>query len=823
MAYKDFDSLSFDGATQNSQTVLNGDTDRVELPDASYVRDADFTRDGMDLVMNGPEGELVIKDYFADESQPNLVAPDGSTLTPELVNSFTKSSAQYAANDTQSDESPVGAVQEVTGVATVTHVDGSVETIVNGTEIYKGDIIETDEHGAVNIKFVDETSFAVSEDARLAIDEYVYDAGSQSGETNFSVLKGVFVFTSGLIGRDDPDDVHIETPVGSIGIRGTIIAGNVDKGEITVVEGAIVLKDHSGHEVTLATQFETARFGGSEGIEHMGQLSAKDVAQKFFVVSKVSPTLFSSINDAASEQPSDDATQPVAEPVTEEAPAEETAPTDPAPVQTEGSNTATDAAATQTAALPPVPPPVTMQTTSSFAPSTTNVLGNNVMTTTTHDTTTTNTMNTVTTQMMVNTTAAAGTTTNVLPPPPPPNNPPPVNSGATNNAPHFVGEAPAEFFKSSEGMVWRYNFDKEFRDDGGHAGMTYELSAATVAALNAWNGNIINGGSSWTFNAANGELLINFSAASPTTPGTSSTLTIEVQAVDSQGAASGYQDYDLVAYNATLTNLPTTHNASGSVISEPGSIGTSQIAGSNNIVFLGVDPDQITINSGSGNMVNLGGGNNTFTVMTPATGNVAVGGDNNDKFVLNNAATKAYGMDGDDSFHLVLNSTTVVADLTTAGSNTMLDGGHSNFRAAVGLGLNHLQGEVGGRGDSLVLEGTGTLDFGAIPAGNQITSIERIDMVASTSAQTVTLNYNDILRITDDKNALIINVGTGDTLNLNGMTGMSKVENDISINDAANGDAASNRNYDVFTDGNVTLFVSNTGGTVNLDGNTVTI
>jgi hypothetical protein len=668
MAYKDFDSLSLDGATHKSQTILNGDTDRVELPDASFVRDADFTRDGMDLVMNGPEGELVIKDYFADESQPNLVAPDGSTLTPELVNSFTKSSAQYAANDTQTDESPVGAVQEVTGVATVTHLDGSVETIVNGTPIYQGDIIETDEAGAVNIKFVDETSFAVSEDARLAIDEYVYDAGTQSGETNFSVLKGVFVFTSGLIGRDDPDDVHIETPVGSIGIRGTIIAGNVNSGEITVVEGAIVLTDPNGHEVTLATQFETARFGGSEGIEHMGQLSAKDVAQKFFIVSKVSPTLFSSINDAASEQPSDDAAQPVAEPVTEEAPAEETAPTDAAPVQNEGSNTATDIPATQTAAMPPVPPPVSTQTVSGLAPSSANVLGNTTTTTMTHDTTTTNTMNTVTTQMMVNTTAAAGTTTNVLPPPPPANNPPPVNGGATNNAPHFVGEAPAEFFKSSEGMVWRYNFDKEFRDDGGHAGMTYELSGATVAALNAWNGNIINGGSSWTFNAANGELLINFSAASPTTPGTSSSIVLSVQAIDSQGVASGYQGYNFTAYNATLTNLPTNHTASGSIISEPGSIGSSQITGGNNIVFLGIDPDQITIDTGTGvnNKVNLGGGNNTLTVMAGSTGNEGVGGDNNDKFMLYEANVKAYGMDGDDSFHLFLNGTNVVADLATS-------------------------------------------------------------------------------------------------------------------------------------------------------------
>jgi hypothetical protein len=51
--------------------------------------------------------------------------------------------------------------------------------------------------------------------------------------------------------------------------------------------------------------------------------------------------------------------------------------------------------------------------------------------------------------------------------------------------------------------------------------------------------------------------------------------------------------------------------------------------------------------------------------------------------------------------------------------------------------------------------------------------------VSSTSAQTVTLNYSDILRITDDKNALIINLGTGDALNLNGMTSMSKVVDNV--------------------------------------------
>ncbi|MCB9981060.1 MAG: hypothetical protein H6860_01520 [Rhodospirillales bacterium] len=102
--------------------------------------------------------------------------------------------------------------------------------------------------------------------------------------------------------------MNIDTPSGSIGIRGTIIAGNVDTGEITVVEGAIVVRDLSGHEMTLATQFETAKLDPSGGeIQNMGQLPAHEVSQRFSGVVGVSPTLFSSINDAAAEQ----GTQPV--------------------------------------------------------------------------------------------------------------------------------------------------------------------------------------------------------------------------------------------------------------------------------------------------------------------------------------------------------------------------------------------------------------------------------------------------------------------------------------------------------------------------------
>lgn len=295
-------------ATDDNQPVrvdaMTGE--RVDLPSADMVADAQMSRDGNDLVLRSPGGETVIVEgYFSAEPAPLLVSPDGSVLTPGLVNSFVTSAPEYAANESASDESPVGAVEELKGNATVTRADGTVEPVSVGTPIYQGDIIETDAHGAVNITFMDQTSMAVSENARLAIDQYTYDPATESGTTNFSVLRGLFVFTSGMIGRDDPDDVKIDTPVGSIGIRGTIIAGEINPGgesKITVLEGAIVVSNGLG-ETTLSEQFETVSLSGFDRqMTPMGVVPAAEISGRFSAIGVVLPTLFSTIGDAGAEQ-----------------------------------------------------------------------------------------------------------------------------------------------------------------------------------------------------------------------------------------------------------------------------------------------------------------------------------------------------------------------------------------------------------------------------------------------------------------------------------------------------------------------------------------
>lgn len=298
---------SAQSGASNEAIVISADSgSQIDLPDAGFLGNAEILRDGHDLILETETGEtVIIEGYFLASPPPLLIDGGGMALTPDLVHSFAENigPVQYASSNagTLTDESPVGAVQEVSGEATVTRTDGTVETVTLGTPIYQGDIVETMGDGAVNIMFIDESSFAVSEDARLAIDEYVFDPSAMSGVQNVSVLRGVFVFTSGLIGREDPDDVEIETPVGSIGIRGTTIAGKISEdgdSQITVVEGAIVVRNAFG-EQTLSGQFETVGLRSfNEPMQNMGQLDSTMLNQAYGAARGVAADTFLAIDAA---------------------------------------------------------------------------------------------------------------------------------------------------------------------------------------------------------------------------------------------------------------------------------------------------------------------------------------------------------------------------------------------------------------------------------------------------------------------------------------------------------------------------------------------
>jgi hypothetical protein len=130
-----------------------------------------------------------------------------------------------------------------TGCPTITHPGQQPQQLNPNDPIYFGDVITTGAGDHVNLLFIDDTQLTIGENAQLTIDEYVYDPNTGAGAAHYSFLRGVFVYTSGLIGHNNPDGVHISVPVGGIGPRGTQFIVQIDlcstTQQVNLIEGEL--------------------------------------------------------------------------------------------------------------------------------------------------------------------------------------------------------------------------------------------------------------------------------------------------------------------------------------------------------------------------------------------------------------------------------------------------------------------------------------------------------------------------------------------------------------------------------------------------------
>lgn len=101
------------------------------------------------------------------------------------------------------------------------------KNVRSGDPVFLGDTIETGPDSGLQIMLMDETIFTIGPDAALIIDEFVYDPETSAGKVTASVLKGAFRFVSGRVAKEEPRNMNVKTPVGTIGIRGTSAAGRV--------------------------------------------------------------------------------------------------------------------------------------------------------------------------------------------------------------------------------------------------------------------------------------------------------------------------------------------------------------------------------------------------------------------------------------------------------------------------------------------------------------------------------------------------------------------------------------------------------------------
>jgi len=216
-----------------------GDTERLVMPDGFALLLASFERVGADLVLTAPDGtQVLLQGYFDLSSPPMLMTPGGAIIDGGLASALAGPIApgQYAQADGGLEAQPIGRVEETAGDVRVTHADGTQDALGQDAPVYQGDILETSDGAAISIIFVDETAFSLGENARMVLDKLIFDPTSLEGSSTFTVLQGVFVFVSGEIAANNPDEMIVRTPVATIGVRGTKVGGQAaQEGEVNTV------------------------------------------------------------------------------------------------------------------------------------------------------------------------------------------------------------------------------------------------------------------------------------------------------------------------------------------------------------------------------------------------------------------------------------------------------------------------------------------------------------------------------------------------------------------------------------------------------------
>lgn len=228
----------FDSVDVVLNAAVAGET--LQLPEDGALLRASFVRVGGDLVLEMPNGtSVLVQGYFDLAEPPALMTAGGALMPADLVSSLAGPLApgQYAqSGESDLEATPIGLVDESVGEVTATRADGTRVALTQDTPVYQGDVIETADDAALSITFIDETAFSLGEDARMVLDEMIFDPDTMEGSSTFSVVQGVFMFVSGEIAANNPDEMIVRTPVATIGIRGTQVGGQAaQEGETNTI------------------------------------------------------------------------------------------------------------------------------------------------------------------------------------------------------------------------------------------------------------------------------------------------------------------------------------------------------------------------------------------------------------------------------------------------------------------------------------------------------------------------------------------------------------------------------------------------------------
>jgi len=91
-------------------------------------------------------------------------------------------------------------------------------TLATGSELHANETVRTGDAGKADLVFIDRTNLTVGPTSEVVLDKFVYDPVGNKGKVVVQTTRGAFRFVTGT---QDHSAYQINTPYGSLGVRGT--------------------------------------------------------------------------------------------------------------------------------------------------------------------------------------------------------------------------------------------------------------------------------------------------------------------------------------------------------------------------------------------------------------------------------------------------------------------------------------------------------------------------------------------------------------------------------------------------------------------------
>lgn len=157
-----------------------------------------------------------------------------------------------------------GRVNFISGKVEAIAADGSRRTLTKGELVNSGERLETNK-GRVQIRFTDGSFISLQPNTVFGLDNYAFNkAKPEDGSLLFNFIRGSMRTVSGAIGKTNRSNYKVQTPVATIGIRGTGYAASQEPNGrllLSVSNGVVNLSNNFGSSNVNAGQTFQAQTG----------------------------------------------------------------------------------------------------------------------------------------------------------------------------------------------------------------------------------------------------------------------------------------------------------------------------------------------------------------------------------------------------------------------------------------------------------------------------------------------------------------------------------------------------------------------------------